>query len=343
MATGYYALDNPNPNALAKGYAGFWGYPTMGYTPQAIVMHTTEGLADLNGPDTGAENVANWFQTNDTFALYHTLVDSDSTVRMVPAGLNGTTPHTAFHAAGYNSRTLGCSMALRADSWPGLPASWKNIVLDRAAAEVALWCKRWNIPVRKITKEQVDAGEKGISGHGILDPGYRSDPGAAFDWNDFLARVASILGGTVLPSTPDVLAPASSTATNAVLEDNFMIHNAVKRPGYFIYEGVTYEVFDILHATIDGTPLGSKVLQHSALVVAPVDPATTANGGHTVVVFKSGESFKDGKPQQTFGVEKITLAPYGAWRMTDVAGRWTVLSRPDQPVHVFVRELSYLV
>lgn len=340
MATGYYALDHPNPNAVRWGNPlGFWGYSTMNNEPQAIVLHTTEGIADLDGPDSGAENVANWFQTNDTFALYQTLVDSDSRVRMVPAGLDGTQPMTAFHAAGYNSRTLGCSMAMRADSWPFLPLEWQERTLNNAAAEVALWCLRWNIPVRKVTKAQVDAGERGITGHGILDPGYRSDPGTGFDWDGFIKRVQNILNG--MPLGPAVIS-TSGDARTLVLEDNFMIHNAVKRQGLFNYEGVDWEVYDILHATIDGTPLGTKVIQHSALVVAPVDPATTANGGHTVVVFKSGERYSNGKIEPTFGVEKITLQPYGAWKVTDVAGRWTVLSRPNQPVHVFVRELSYL-
>lgn len=202
MTTGYYALDRPNPNAVAKGYPGFWGYPTMRNDPHAIVLHTTESLADLDGPDAGAENVAAWFQTNDTFALYHTLVDSDSTVRVVPAGLDGTVAHTAFHTAGYNSSTLGLSMALRADSWPTLPQRWRDAVLDRAAAEAARWCSRWSIPAEARTKADVDAGGRGITGHGILDPGWRSDPGAAFDWPGFILRVRRILAGTALAGPP---------------------------------------------------------------------------------------------------------------------------------------------
>lgn len=218
MSTGYYALDHPNPNAVRKGYAGFWGYVTMNHAPKAVVIHTTESLADLNGPDNGAESVANWFQTNDTFALYHTLVDADSTVRVVPAGLDGTTPHTAFHAAGYNSFTLGCSMALQAAAWPTLPVDYKNRVLDRAAAEVALWCRRWSIPVVARTKAEIDGGATGITGHGILDPGYRSDPGAGFPWAEFLTRV-QVFGGRAQPppegddDMPDYLLRATDSGT----------------------------------------------------------------------------------------------------------------------------------
>lgn len=148
------------------------------------------------------------------------------------------------------------------------------------------------------------------------------------------------VGGPVAPPA----APVASSALTYVLEDNSMIHNAVKRPGLFHYNGIDYEAHDIYHATIDGTPLpGGKVAQHSALVIAPVDPSTTAGNGHKVLVFKAGERVKDGAVEPFFGVQEITLASYGAWVMTDVAGRWTVLSRPDQPVAVFVRELSYPV
>lgn len=195
----YFALEHPNPNAVAQGYAGFWGYTSMNHTPRAVVIHTTESLADQDGPDNGAENVANWFQTNDTYALYHTLVDGDSTVRVVPAGLDGTQPHTAFHAAGYNSFTLGCSMAIQAAAWPTLPTDYRNRLLHRAAAEVGLWCQRWKIPVHPRTKAEIDGGVSGISGHGILDPGFRSDPGAGFPWAEFVIRVRAVVDQTPLP------------------------------------------------------------------------------------------------------------------------------------------------
>lgn len=203
MTTGYYALDNPNPNATKKGYPGFWGYLTMNQVPRAVTLHSTESFADLDGPDTGAENVANWFQTNDTFALYHTLVDYDSILKVVPAGLDGTVVHTAFHAAGYNSFTLGVSMALRADSWPTLPEHYKTQVLRNAAKETAALLVRHNLPPILRTKAEIDAGAKGVTGHGILDPGYRSDPGAQFPWPRFMQYVLEYmkLGGDLAPST----------------------------------------------------------------------------------------------------------------------------------------------
>lgn len=220
----YYLLSNPNPNAARFG--GFWGYPTMSQTPRVIVVHTTESLADLNGPDTGAENVANWFATNNVTASYHTLVDSDSTVRCLPAGLDGTVAHTAFHAAGCNSFSLGLSMAVQAHTWPELPAPWVAQVLDRAAAEAALWCARWDIPPVLITQDQADNGWKGILGHGMWDPGSRSDPGAHFDWSGFLARIRT---GRVNPPQPE----GDDDMITLVESDNgtiWVLGGGVKRP-----------------------------------------------------------------------------------------------------------------
>lgn len=275
----YHALDHPNPNALRKGYAGFWGYPTMNYDPDVVVVHTTESLADMDGPDTGAENVANWFQTNDVFALYHTLVDGDSTVRVVPAGLDGTTVHTAFHAAGYNSHTLGCSMALQAASWPHLPSDYRDRILDRAAAEVALWCRRWNIPPIARTKAEVDAGARGITGHGILDPGYRSDPGAGFPWDDFITRVNRALGNTTQPLTPHTATEDDLMLAAYQLPDNDAVF--IRHP-----TGKVERLEDITPA--DHDPMTTLAEMVDAGLCKPLPSARLGWGGNWAVAKMDG-------------------------------------------------------
>ena len=209
----YYLLDHRNPNAARFG--GFWGYPTMTVEPHSIVVHTTESLADLDGPDSGAENVANWFATNNTVASYHTLVDSDSTVDCLPAGLDGP-PYTAFHAAGYNSGFLGVSFAMRADCWPVIPEWWAAKILARGADVAAAWCARWKIPPVLRTKAEIDGGAAGITGHGILDPGYRSDPGAAFPWAHFITLVCDRVNGTPPTNEDDDVARLIQTPDGTV-------------------------------------------------------------------------------------------------------------------------------
>lgn len=200
--TGYYLLDHPNPACPDRGDGKYWGYAEMQGQPFLIAVHTTESFADELGEDMGAENVAAYFSRSTTAASYHTIVDSDSTVRCLPAGLDGTTVHTAFHCYGRNTGTLGISFAMRAAEWPTVSPAWATAALERAADEVALWCRRWDIPARKVTRAEADAGVSGITGHGILQPEDRTDPGASttfepslFPWDRFLGMVNERLGG----------------------------------------------------------------------------------------------------------------------------------------------------
>lgn len=196
--TGYWLLDNPNPAAPERGDGRYWGYAEMQGEPIWVTVHTSESFLDAIAPDTGAENVAAYFTRIDDpekAASYHTLVDSDSTVDCLPAGLDGTVAHTAFHCWRRNSRNLGLSFAMRAAEWPAVPSWWRTGALDRGAQVAARWCNRWGIPIVLRTLAEVDAGMPGITGHGIIQPADRTDPGALFPWDDFLDRVRRAASG----------------------------------------------------------------------------------------------------------------------------------------------------
>lgn len=159
--------------------------------PRIIVVHTTQQQPDLDGADTGAEALAEAILHSDRPASYHRVTDRDSVVRLVEDA------NEAFGArGGYNQIALHVSMATDAFKWDQLTVAQRRDFGLRCAEVVAEWSRAHNIVAAKITKDQVDAGARGVCGHGDLDPDRRSDPGwDADEWAGFLAVVIGILTG----------------------------------------------------------------------------------------------------------------------------------------------------
>lgn len=160
----------------------FWGYPSRTKGITAIGVHT----AEITPSPGSAENIAHYFSHTDRPASYHQIVDSDSTVRLLPDEA------TAFGIRGFNSPCLQLSFATRAASWGRYP-QWDRLALERGAQVAAEWCRRHLIPVRRITRTQAQQGVRGLVAHGTMDPGRRSDPGAGFPWQQFLHRVKALI------------------------------------------------------------------------------------------------------------------------------------------------------
>lgn len=200
--TGYYLLDHPNPNGTVNPDGQYHGHMVMRESPRLITLHTGEVFADELGDDLGAENIANYFTHSTVAASYHTVGDSDSVVPLLPSGLCERPVHVAFHCWNRNTGNLGYAFGMRAVDWPNVSPTWRAKALSNGADVVAAWCRRWDIPVRKITLAEADAGMAGISGHGILQPEDRTDPGAAtvfapslFPWDEFFELVIERLEG----------------------------------------------------------------------------------------------------------------------------------------------------
>jgi hypothetical protein len=151
-----------------------------------IGLHTAENHPDLVLPDEGAEGVARFIANRtDAAGSYHTVVDSDSKVRV------GRYDWTMFHIRDFNSRSLGLSIACRAEQWPTLPDDWVEGALRQAAAEAASMCEwvaaryGWPIPTRRLTRGEALAGVRGFVYHATMDPSRRSDPGSGFPLDRF--------------------------------------------------------------------------------------------------------------------------------------------------------------
>ncbi|MET8006232.1 peptidoglycan recognition protein family protein [Nonomuraea glycinis] len=172
---------------------------------RVIVIHTAETGEDGQV----AENVAKYFAKPSTNASAHLCVDSNSTVRCVADS------DTAWAAPGCNSDGLQMELAGRAGQ---TDAQWKDAystaLLDLAARNVATWCRKYNIPARKLTRAQLRAGHKGIVGHTDVSAVYKRsthwDPGPSFPWDRFIARVKQYLGQTSPPAKPATSKPATN-------------------------------------------------------------------------------------------------------------------------------------
>ncbi len=166
-----------------------------------IVVHTAESVMDSIGPDAGAENVARFIANRSDFGSYHTLVDSDSRVRLVPFDAEAYGDGT-----GSNPFAIHISFALAATDWPRLTPEKRAAFIRqgaKAAAEAARWVERTQdirVPARRLTRAESEQREPGFISHGDRDPGRRSDPGAMFPWTAFFAAFADEMQPPIRPT-----------------------------------------------------------------------------------------------------------------------------------------------
>lgn len=171
------------------------------------VLHTAESVMDTVGPDTGAENVADFIRRRTTPGSYHDLVDSDSWIPLVDL------KHGAFHdGTGSNNWALSLSFACATSDWRRMTPEKRRGFLHqgaRAFANQQLYRRAIKAPLtrlRLITKAQSDRGESGLTYHGYRDPGRRSDPGVAapnlFPLDEFIDACRAVLAD-VMPDHPD--------------------------------------------------------------------------------------------------------------------------------------------
>jgi len=196
---GFYLLDNAQPVTQQ------WGYPRRGASLSGTcIIHTAECAIDLDGADSSAENCANFIRTRGDYGSYHTLVDSDSIIEMVPY------EYEAWQDSETNPWAVGLSAAVQADNWHTIPVDRRDRIyrnLATAAADFVTYMatKGITVPLRRLTGQEARNRVPGFCAHG--DSGVdRHDPGAQFDWALFFNYTRQALGSAAL-------APQSSTTT----------------------------------------------------------------------------------------------------------------------------------
>jgi N-acetyl-anhydromuramyl-L-alanine amidase AmpD len=159
-----------------------------------IGIHTAESPEQ----EGDALAVANYFKNPATDASSHWVVDDDTRVRCV------NDEDAAWTMPPCNQRGLNIELAGYASQ---TPTQWDDeyslLVLDNAALCVAEWCKKYDIPVRRLSDAQIALNAKGLAGHVDVDRVFHdsdhTDPGVNFPWDKFLGLVNKHLG-TVTPT-----------------------------------------------------------------------------------------------------------------------------------------------
>jgi hypothetical protein len=161
--------------------------PRAGTRPvRVIVMHSMEA------PEKGntAENVARFFQTTERPASAHLCIDSDSIVRCVRDD------DVAFAAPGANADGVQVELAgFARQTEPEWLDPFGVLMLDRAAAATAEYCVKYDIPVQRLTNEELaNKAKRGIVSHAQVSEVFKksdhTDPGLGFPWAFFLDRVS---------------------------------------------------------------------------------------------------------------------------------------------------------
>lgn len=149
-----------------------------------IVIH------DMEAPEhhTTAEGVARYFAAGSVVASAHVNHDTNSSVRSVRD------EDIAYAAPGANHDGLHHELAgyARQTTKQWLDES-SRAVMNRAAYRVAKECKKYGIPIRHLSNEELRAGRRGLVGHRqvseVYDLSTHTDPGPNFPWGHFLDRV----------------------------------------------------------------------------------------------------------------------------------------------------------
>lgn len=172
------------------------------------VIHTAENISALKGRDLGAENVAAFTLSRDTYGSYHVIVDADSRVDMVPWEFE------AFHCRPTNRFSAGISLAVMAADWPKLykvehgQSDRGHVIIDQAARAAADFVEHAQqehgitVPTTRIPLKDALVGKPGFIAHGDTDPSRRSDPGKDFDWDYFFNRVRHHLESSRITEDP---------------------------------------------------------------------------------------------------------------------------------------------
>lgn len=148
-----------------------------------VVIHCTVSPTKAGG----ARTIARYFRGNTNPGSAHYVVDPSESVQVVYDSV------VAFHAPP-NSHSLGVELC---DPMTGPDSRWQDdahqSMLKRAAVLVAQLCLAYEVPLTRLSVDQLQNGRKGICGHVDVSNAFHQsshwDPGPGFPWDQFMTYV----------------------------------------------------------------------------------------------------------------------------------------------------------
>lgn len=164
-----------------------FGRPTK-LPKKVIVVHTTE-----NDPGTPAKNIVE-YQARTRTGSYHRLVDATGEITLA----NSDDWQTWSVGNKGNDIALHVSMVARAamsrEEWLAQPK-----MLEGCARVIAYWSRTYDIPLVKLSRDELGAGKHGVAGHleaQVWGNTNHWDPGSGFPYDVVLARAKEINEGS---------------------------------------------------------------------------------------------------------------------------------------------------
>jgi N-acetyl-anhydromuramyl-L-alanine amidase AmpD len=153
-------------------------------TVRELVIHA------MDAPEKGntAESCAEYFRIVERKASAHICVDANSVVQCVWDN------DIAYGAPGCNHDGIQLELAgYAAQSDEEWHDEYSMATLQEAARAAAYYVRKYALPIRKLSVEELRAGARGIVGHDTVTAAYHesdhTDPGPHFPWAEFLGMV----------------------------------------------------------------------------------------------------------------------------------------------------------
>jgi hypothetical protein len=209
----------PSPNYSSRGGSGV----------RLVIVHTAEGARTY-------QELGNYFAGSGAGVSSHVGIDDQAG----HCGEYVKPPNKAWTAGDANPYAIQAELCGFA-AWG--PSEWERHpnMLDNTARWIAEECKRYGLPIQKLSAGQTASG-RGVCGHvDVSGPGGHWDPGNSFPWDKVIAAAKS--GGHVYgPPAPPPWEPRGGipiAALAAGMEDPTM------PPDYVIHDkdGDYYAVF----------------------------------------------------------------------------------------------------